>query len=312
MFDEKTKRSLIIELKKDPYNYCSICIINESVDDEVLCEKCYNNEYNDKEICKDILLECFDVGGIELYETFSKKIFVENINEILLSNYLRGEYYGKKCKCHSPSQHVFDDDLNCVDLLKHYVNEKFDFYVKKSGGCNGCKFPNCECNVIQKIIDLGVDLSYIDGYGTFINKANSYDISILVKNGADINQIYDGNKTAMSNLCYKIITGEESKDKFDFLLKCGADLNLNNYLWRNISGIQYKNRPHRIEFIKHLIKAGINCENVYVTDNKKLYDTRVGLIVIKELYEKLFEQDGSSVMIDNPDAYRILLNNMNE
>lgn len=288
-------------------------------------------------------MECFDVGGIELYETFSKKIFVENINEILLSNYLRGEYYGKKCKCHSPSQHVFDDDLNCVDLLKHYVNEKFDFYVKKSGGCNGCKFPNCECNVIQKIIDLGVDLSYIDGYGTFINKANSYDISILVKNGADINQIYDGslggwrfagkspssqrsderevcradfsligNKTAMSNLCYKIITGDESKDKFDFLLKCGADLNLNNYLWRNISGIQYKNRPHRIEFIKHLIKAGINCENVYVTDNKKLYDTRVGLIIVKELYGKLFEQDGSSVMIDNPDAYRILLNNMNE
>jgi len=165
--------------------------------------------------------------------------------------------------------------------------------------------------MIQDIIDLGVELHYVDGCGTFIEKANFYDITILIKNGADINQIYDRDQTVISKTCYGILINIDKRERFDFLLKNGADLNVGN-LWRQISGVQYKDRPKRIEFIKHLIDSGMNCDNVFITQNKKLYDTRVGLIIVKYVYEKLFEEDGSSLMIENSDAYKVLLNNMKD
>lgn len=311
LFDYKLKRSIIRELDIDPYNYCEICIINNrecKCDkelpcecDEFLCERCTTrenlsqrtNENNiNNEIYEKILLRLFEVGGIELFKKFSNKIFVKNINEKLLSNYLRGEYR-KEC-CHSTSPHIFDENLNCIQT---------------SGIYNKCNFPNCECNIIQDIIDLGVDLHYVDGCGTFISKANFYDITILIKNGADINQIYNGDNTAIADICYGILIDYDQVSRFDFLLKNGADLNIGN-LWKQISGVQYIDRPKRIEFIKHLIDSGMNCDNMQITKSKKLYDTRVGLIVVKYLYGKLFEEDGSCVMLDNSDAYRVLLNNM--
>lgn len=294
LFDEKLKRFIIVELDINPYDYCEKCIINECYDDNTLCERCKNDNNNDNEIYEEILLRSFEVGGIELFKKLSDKIYVKNINEKLLSNYLRGTYR-KKC-CHITFPHIFDENLNCV---------------QKSGIYNKCNFPNCECNMIQDIIDLGVDLHYVDDCGTFIKKANFYDITILIKNGADINQIFDGDQTVISKTCYGILIDTNKRQRFNFLLKNGANLNVGN-LWRQICGIQYENRPKRIEFIKYLIDSGINCDNVVVIRDKKLYDTRVGLIIVKYLFGKLFEDDGSCLMIENSDAYKVLLNDMKD
>ena len=123
LFDEKLKRFIIIELDLNPYNYCEKCIINECESDETLCEGCKYDDNNNK-IYEDILLRSFEVGRIELFKVFSSKIFVKNINEKLLSNYLRGEYR-KNC-CHSIFPHIFDENLNCIQCqLKIVAGDYF-------------------------------------------------------------------------------------------------------------------------------------------------------------------------------------------
>lgn len=266
---------LIASNKPPLRNPCPRCI-NELLYDE--CEICDN----DYDIELNVLMKAFEIGKVYLFREVCNIIQIPNINEKLLFEYLTGRF---RCvRCHPLFPHVFDSDFKCSQ--------------------KNCNFPNC-CNDIQDIIDLGVDLSYTTTT-TFIGKANAYDITILIKNGADINQIFDKDQTIISKECYKILNGSNT-NRFEFLLKHGANLNVGN-LWRQISGIQYNDT--RVSFIKYLIKLGIDCTNRIIFKDRKLYDTRVGLVIVRELYGSLFEEDGSSLMIENPDAYRVLLNNM--
>jgi hypothetical protein len=77
------------------------------------------------------------------------------------------------------------------------------------------------------------------------------------------------------------------KNRIDKLISLGADDNIGNPI-RYITGIQYENKPQRIEKIKYLKNIGIKFNNICISNcssleeckfHKMLYDTRLGKLI---------------------------------
>ena len=78
-------------------------------------------------------------------------------------------------------------------------------------------------------------------------------------------------------------------NKFKYLLNKGADINKGNL--RIISGVQYENRPQKVEFIKYLIDNNLDTHNRLLSTHKlvtkqgkvdfMLYNTRLGKIICR-------------------------------
>ena len=165
-----------------------------------------------------------------------------------------------------------------------------------------------------------IDFNYITYKGTFIGlTCNKYFIDKLLEKGLDINLIFQEDQTILSKLMYKVLgsskydtlTKTKEFDKFEHLLNKEADINKGNI--RIISGIQYENRPQRIEFIKYLISKGLNTYNRLLSNNKlvtkqgkvdfMLYNTRLGKVIcpnlpgfcqncgLQDIYEKMLHMD---------------------
>jgi len=165
-----------------------------------------------------------------------------------------------------------------------------------------------------------IDFNYITYKGTFIGLTNNeYFIDKLLKKGLDINLIFEKDQTILSKLMYtilgisKYVNMYKTKyfNKFKYLLNKGADINKGNL--RIISGVQYENRPQKVEFIKYLIDNGLDTHNRLLSTHKlvtkqgkvdfMLYNTRLGKIIcpglpgfcdncgLCDIYEKMVHMD---------------------
>lgn len=165
-----------------------------------------------------------------------------------------------------------------------------------------------------------IDFNYVTYKGTFIDLTyNKYFIDKLLVKGLDINLIFQKDQTILSKLMYEVLGTSkydnifETKefDKFEYLLNKGADINKGNI--RIISGVQYDNRPQRIEFINYLIDNGLDTHNRLLSNNKLvtkqgkvdfiLYNTRLGNVIcsglpgfcqncgLQDIYEKMVHMD---------------------
>ena len=117
-------------------------------------------------------------------------------------------------------------------------------------------------------------------------------MEILIEKNIDINHIFNlgamSNQTVFGSLLYSYIDGINNNiDRINKLILLGADINTGNP-FRYITGIQYENRPKRIEKIKYLKNIGINFNNKCIKDCssinkckscKMLYDTRLGKLI---------------------------------
>ena len=106
-------------------------------------------------------------------------------------------------------------------------------------------------------------------------------MSGLLKHGLDINLVFNKDQTVLSILLLQVLNDisytQKSFNKLEFLLQNGADINLGNL--RFITDLQYRMKPVKIEFIKYLIKHGLDISNKVLYDNKMLYDTNLGTII---------------------------------
>jgi hypothetical protein len=122
------------------------------------------------------------------------------------------------------------------------------------------------------------------------------EIQFLVSKGWDINRLYLFNPCSnyWMSVPYYRITFTNISNQTDYerivnmleqFISIGYNPHIENIL-RGLSGVQYVDRPHRINFIKYLIdKKYITTENCVLFDNVMLYDTRVGKCIL-ELIKK--------------------------
>lgn len=173
-----------------------------------------------------------------------------------------------------------------------YINRPYNYLLEKClcGNFGDCNFGK-NAKLLQKerfdnlIKCKEIDYNHIYYFGNILCATdNTYFLDKLIECGSDVNLIFDKDQTVVSSLLYNIIgcepTCNQSKiKKLEYLLNKGADLNLGNI--RTISGIQYEDRPKRINFVRYLIDKGLNIENRIIFKNKMLYDTRLGKLIIK-------------------------------
>lgn len=150
-----------------------------------------------------------------------------------------------------------------------------------------CTFTN-KTKELQKqrfyqIINCPIDFS-----GELLHLTDEYEfINELIKRGCNVNYVFNDDQTYLSQLFSGLMYSEScnsAKNKIEFLLSKGADINLGNI--RIISGIQYKDRPHKIEQVKYLMSKGLNIENRLLFKDKMLYDTRLGETILNILSEE--------------------------
>ena len=119
-------------------------------------------------------------------------------------------------------------------------------------------------------------------------------MEILIKKGIDINYVFNlnkhmGNQTVFGSLLYGYLHDDRNNiiKRIDKLISLGVDVNIGNPI-RYITGIQYENRPYRIEKIKYLKSIGVNFNNRCISNcksveeckfHKMLYDTRLGKLI---------------------------------
>jgi hypothetical protein len=113
-------------------------------------------------------------------------------------------------------------------------------------------------------------------------------MEILIKKGIDINYIFT-DQTVFGSLLYSYFDNFSKRSicsRVNKLVSLGADVNHGNPI-RYITGIQYEDRPNKIEKIKYLLKIGVKFDNkciykcVDACSHKMLYDTRLGKLIQK-------------------------------
>ena len=125
-----------------------------------------------------------------------------------------------------------------------------------------------------------IDFNHISYFGSLLCATNDkYFLNKLIECGTNVNLIFKKDQTALSCLMWKIIDMYYESDiiKFNYLLDNGADINLGNI--RTISGVQYIDRPKRIQLIQYFIGKGLDINNKLLYGDKMLYDTRLGRLI---------------------------------
>lgn len=133
-----------------------------------------------------------------------------------------------------------------------------------------------------------VDMNHITYAGPFLSlTSDQYFIDMLIKYGSDVNLVFNKDQTVLSELFYKVLYElsytNRSFEKVKYLLEKGAYINLGNI--HTISGVQYEDRSLKIEFIKYLIRNGLDTNDHKLTDKKYLYETRLGKLIQKLVNE---------------------------
>jgi len=240
--------------------------------EQLLCNKC-TGTFSKMEVLnliQQILNETYHNEGnkrfnefIKLFKTIGDE-YVMNPYEKLLTEYFSydmGNYYTYHEKC------------------SHFT-----------GISNKCDNVDILCPFILDIIEHIDDLYFTD----YLYSCPLQYMEILIKKGIDINYVFNlgehmGNQTVFGSLLYGYLDDDMNNiiKRIDKLISLGADVNIGNPI-RYITGIQYENRPYKIEKIKYLIKIGVKFENKCISNclsveeckfHKMLYDTRLGKLI---------------------------------
>ena len=191
-------------------------------------------------------------------------------------------------------EYVINPYEKLLDVYFSYEMRKYYSYHKKcshfTGISNKCDNVDILCPHILNIIEHIDDLYHTN----YLYSCPLQYMEILIKKGIDINYIFNlsehmGNQTVFGSLLYGYLDDDRNNiiKRIDKLISLGANVNIGNPI-RYITGIQYENRPKRIEKIKYLIQIGVKFENKCITDclsleeckfHKMLYDTRLGKLI---------------------------------
>jgi len=240
--------------------------------EQLLCNKCTStfSKMDVLNLIQEILNETYHNEGNKMFNEFIKLFraigdeYVMNPYEKLLTTYFSydmGDYYSYHKKC------------------SHFT-----------GISNKCDNMDILCPHILDIIDHIDDLYHTN----YLYSCPLQYMKILIKKGININYIFNlgkhmGNQTVFGSLLYSYLDDDRNNHikRIDKLILLGADVNIGNPI-RYITGIQYENRPYKIEKIKYLIKIGVKFDNMCITNcssveeckfHKMLYDTRLGKLI---------------------------------
>ena len=178
-----------------------------------------------------------------------------------------------------------------IEYFSYNIGTYYTYHKKCShftGTSNACDNVDILCIYILDIIDHIDDLYFTN----YLYSCPLQYMEILIKKGTDINYVFNlsklGNQTVFGSLLYSYLNDDDSNIKrIDKLISLGADVNIGNPI-RYITGIQYENRPNRIEKIKYLKNTGVKFDNLCITNcksieeckfHKMLYDTRLGKLI---------------------------------
>ena len=235
--------------------------------EQLLCLEC-NSIYSKQDVLnliQDILNLTYRNEGdkrfneyIKLFSTIGTE-YVSNSYEKLLTKYLSydmfNDVYHKTCSHFIEMSNEYDN----VDILCQYI-----------------------LDILYRIDNLY--------YTDYLRLCPLQYMEILIKRGIDINHVFNmNNQTTFGSLLYDYLTDDTNniKNRIDKLISLGADVNIGNPI-RYITGIQYENKPLRIEKIKYLKNIGIKFNNICISNcssleeckfHKILYDTRLGKLI---------------------------------
>ena len=261
-----------IDSDSDNSNDINMIVVNhlsktEVYPEQLLCLEC-SSIHSKKDVLnliQDILNLTYHNEGdkqfnkyIKLFSTIGTE-YVTNPYEKLLTKYLSydmfNNVYHKKCAHHIEMSNEYDN----VDILCQYI-----------------------LDIIYRIDNLY--------YTDYLRLCPLQYMEILIKRGIDINHVFSlNNQTTFGSLLYDYLTDDTNniKNRIDKLISLGADVNTGNPI-RYITGIQYENKPQRIEKIKYLKNIGIKFNNICISNcssleeckfHKMLYDTRLGKLI---------------------------------
>ena len=240
--------------------------------EQLLCPECIGvySKINVLNLIQNILNETYHYMGNEGFNEFIK-LFRTIGDEYVLNPYekLLTEYFS-------------------------YDMSKYDTYHKKcshfTGISNKCDNVDILCPFILDIIEHIDDLYFTN----YLYSCPLQYMEILIKKGIDINYVFNlgkhmGNQTVFGSLLYSYLDNDMNNiiKRIDKLISLGANVNIGNPI-RYITGIQYENRPYKIEKIKYLKKIGVKFENKCISNclsveeckfHKMLYDTRLGKLI---------------------------------
>jgi len=241
--------------------------------EQLLCNKC-TGVYSKMDVLN-LIQEILN----ETYHNKGNKIFNEFIK---LFSTIGPEYV----------MNPYEKLLTCYfsyDMCKYYsYHEKCSHFT---GISNKCDNVDILCPLILDIIDHIENLYYTD----YLYSCPLQYMEMLIKKGnstgvINTNYIFNmSGQTVFGSLLYSYLDDDRNNHikRIDKLISLGADVNIGNPI-RYITGIQYENRPYRIEKIKYLIKIGVkfnnrcinNCSSVEECKfHKMLYDTRLGKLI---------------------------------
>jgi hypothetical protein len=256
--------------------------------EQLLCNKCTStfSKMDVLNLIQEILNETYHNEGNERFNEFIKLFrtigfeYVMNPYEKLLTTYFSydmGNYYSyhKKCSHFTGISNKCDNvDILCpfiLDIIEHIDDLYFTNYLY-----------SCPLQYMEILIKKGNSV------------ANNKSSSKGNWTGIDINYIFNlskhmGNQTVFGSLLYSYLDDDRNNiiKRIDKLISLGTDVNIGNPI-RYITGIQYENRPYRIEKIKYLKNIGVKFDNMCITNcssveeckfHKMLYDTRLGKLI---------------------------------
>lgn len=284
-----------------PEDLCQLCFMTSIIHNHYECDHDIDDDDNiniivinnlaKTEYTKEFLCcDCMDV--------YSKMDVLNLIQEILNETYHNegNERFNEFIKLFRTigNEYIINPYEKLLTTYFSYDMGKYYSYHKKcshfTGISNKCDNVDILCPHILDIIEHIDDLYHTN----YLYSCPLQYMEILIKKNININYIFNlskhtGNQTIFGSLLYSYLDDDRNNiiKRIDKLISLGADVNIGNPI-RYITGIQYENRPYRIEKIKYLKKIGVRFDNKCITNcssveeckfHKMLYDTRLGKLI---------------------------------
>jgi hypothetical protein len=217
-----------------------------------------------------------DFLNLDLTDVSTKNVFIDEIGRLLGVAYCKN-LLNKYRELLNPNNVLFNTNTKLLELC---IYNNFDSGEK-----------DLHKTRFDEIINLeDIDFNYESSYFiSFIDLTyDHYFIDRLIEKGVDINRLGRNEQTSVTHLFYKILSDLSlydpncySLNKLKYLMTKGGDINKGSI--REISGVQYEDRPLKVDFIHFLIRNGLQTHNrILYTRNGipfMLYESRLGKVI---------------------------------